>query len=59
VGLARVRDAQIVFVFQLSICCPVERDQNVELPLIYAGGECWLNARPWHRDATMSDWATE
>jgi len=51
-GLARVRNAQIGFVFQSFELLPrLNAIKNVELPLIYAGGESWLNRKSRAREA--------
>jgi putative ABC transport system ATP-binding protein len=51
-GLARVRNAQIGFVFQSFELLPrLNAIKNVELPLIYAGGDGWLNRRTRAREA--------
>jgi putative ABC transport system ATP-binding protein len=51
-GLARIRNAQIGFVFQAFELLPrLNAIKNVELPLIYAGGEGWLNRKARAKEA--------
>jgi len=51
-GLARVRNSQIGFVFQSFELLPrLNAIKNVELPLIYAGGDGWLNRRSRAKEA--------
>jgi len=51
-GLARVRNAQIGFVFQSFELLPrLNALKNVELPLLYAGGEGWLNRKARAKEA--------
>jgi len=51
-GLARVRNAQIGFVFQSFELLPrLNALKNVELPLLYAGGEGWLNRKVRAKEA--------
>ncbi|MEN6334817.1 MAG: ABC transporter ATP-binding protein [Phycisphaerales bacterium] len=53
-GLARIRNAQIGFVFQAFELLPrLNAIKNVELPLIYAGGDGWLNRRSRAKEALM------
>lgn len=51
-GLARIRNAQIGFVFQSFELLPrLNALKNVELPLLYAGGEGWLNRKTRAKEA--------
>jgi len=51
-GLARIRNAQIGFVFQAFELLPrLNALKNVELPLLYAGGEGWLNRKSRAKEA--------
>jgi putative ABC transport system ATP-binding protein len=50
--LARVRNSRIGFVFQAFELLPrLNAIKNVELPLIYAGGDSWLNRKSRAREA--------